>query len=314
MAADILTLTLNAMVKKRLWISSFALGAIHRANRVECNAGGKGVNVARQLLRLGNSPLAMVCAGGHTASHLSQLLDQEQLPHHIFLTPEPLREGWTIYDENGAEIGSFFEPSAPLPENILAEIQSFLRHKTPAPRWLACCGSAPDDASATFYRHLIEQAQKNGLLTALDTYGKALRESTGASPTLVKINAQEAAQFLGASMNGLDDFKKLQTRFLKLGIRYLVVTDGNKPFFGAHDSRIWKVTPPEVEALNPTGSGDAMLAGLLSGLGAAPDDFPSALRLGTAAGACNAARYQVSNTPLEEVQKMISKVMCSAVE
>lgn len=309
MKPQIVTVTLNPMVEKRLWIDNFTLGGIHRCHYSECNAGGKGVNVARQLLQLGNRPFALLCAGGSTGQFLDELLTRERLPHRILDTGSMLREGWTIYDKNQKEIASFFEPSASLPLTILQELQTGIATQSHEAKWLACCGSAPDTDPAFIYHALISQAKQAGLLTALDTYGITLEHAITACPTLLKINAQEAAALCGHDVTDISSFSDFLQKIAPFQIPYCIITQGAKPFFGAHGGVIWRVSPPFVETKNPTGSGDSLLAGVLSAL-LENADFPVALRLGAAAGAANASQHSVSNAPKKDIEVFVSQVIC----
>lgn len=312
MPAEILTLTLHAMIEKRLWVNQFLPGEIHRCHREEFNAGGKGVNVARQLLRLNHSPLAIVCAGGHTSFFLRDLLVQDRIPFHILDSDTTLREGWTIYDDSNTEIASFFEPSAPLPSRMLNKITTLLASASPLPKWFACCGSAPDPASALFYKPLIATAKKRGISTALDSYGLALCDAVSAGPDLLKINASEAAALLKKPCNSLPDFFELQNLLSPFGISYLIVTNGPNPLFAADSNGVWSVAPPHITERNPTGSGDALLAGVLAGL-TEEMDFPLALRWGVAAGATNASLHSVADSTRAEIEEMLPLISCAPV-
>lgn len=310
MSTEILTLTLHSMIEKRLWIDRFSQGEIHRCHRVQYNAGGKGVNVARQLLRLHHQPLAIVCAGGHTSYFLRDLLSQDHIPYHILDPDTTLREGWTIYDNSNTEIASFFEPSSPLPSRMLNKLNTLLSSFSPLPRWFACCGSAPDPASALFYKPLISTAKKRGILTALDSYGLALSDAVTAGPDLVKINAQEASALLRRPCLSSSDFLELKNLLTPFGISYLVVTNGPNPIYASGDGGLWTLSPPSITERNPTGSGDALLAGLLAGL-SEDMDFPLALRWGVAAGATNASLHSVADSTRSEIEDLLPQISCS---
>ena len=309
MNTQIITVTLNPMLEKRLWIDHFTLGEIHRCQHSECNAGGKGVNVARQLLQLGNRPFALLCAGGSSGQFLDELLTKESLPHRILDTGSMLREGWTIYDQNQKEIGSFFEPSASLPLSMLQELKEGIAEQSHEAKWLACCGSPPDADSSFIYHSLICEAKQAGLLTALDTYGMTLEQAITACPTLLKINAQEAAALCGHDVTDIPSFSDFLQKIAPFQIPYCIITQGAKPFFGAHRGAIWRVSPPFVETKNPTGSGDSLLAGVLSAL-LEDADFATALRRGAAAGAANASQHSVSNAAKKDIEVFLSQVIC----
>ena len=66
----ILTVTVNAAVDKTLTVANLQLGHRHRAQQGLVMAGGKGVNVARALKRLGEPVIATGLAGGHNGARI----------------------------------------------------------------------------------------------------------------------------------------------------------------------------------------------------------------------------------------------------
>src|SRR4051812_1459296 len=73
----ILTVTPNAAVDKTLTVANFQLGHRHRAQQGLIMPGGKGINVARALKRLGDPVIATGLAGGRTGIHILDGLSQE---------------------------------------------------------------------------------------------------------------------------------------------------------------------------------------------------------------------------------------------
>ena len=60
----IVTVTLNAAIDKTLDVANLQIGQRHRCQRGTTLAGGKGINVARALKRLGEPVVATGLAGG----------------------------------------------------------------------------------------------------------------------------------------------------------------------------------------------------------------------------------------------------------
>src|SRR5690348_17392022 len=73
----ILTVTANAAVDKTLTVPNLQLGHRHRAQQGIVIPGGKGVNVARALKRLGEPVIATGLAGGRTGSHILDGMTEE---------------------------------------------------------------------------------------------------------------------------------------------------------------------------------------------------------------------------------------------
>ena len=70
------TVTLNPMLDKTIYVDRVERGAIHRASKMEMVAGGKGINVSRQLKHLGIKTVATGFLGGEVGSIVSRLLKE----------------------------------------------------------------------------------------------------------------------------------------------------------------------------------------------------------------------------------------------
>ncbi len=67
----ILTVTANAAVDKTLTVANLQLGRRHRAQQGQVMPGGKGINVARALKRLGEPVIAVGLAGGRAGTQIT---------------------------------------------------------------------------------------------------------------------------------------------------------------------------------------------------------------------------------------------------
>ena len=105
----ITTVTLNPMLDKTVAVDSLRRGAVSRASGVSTIVGGKGVNVSRQLSRLGEETVATGFIGGEIGSILERLLDGEKIPHRFIRIAGMTREGVTYLEPEGT-MTSVFEP------------------------------------------------------------------------------------------------------------------------------------------------------------------------------------------------------------
>ena len=76
----ILVLSLNTALDKTLLLGRLTRGARHLPARNLDLAGGKGVNAARALLRLGRKARVLGFLAGHTGRHIAGLLEDEGVP------------------------------------------------------------------------------------------------------------------------------------------------------------------------------------------------------------------------------------------
>ena len=94
---------------------------------------------------------------------------------------------------------------------------------------------------------------------------------------------------------------------LARGIEVVVVSLGRQGALLATPNLVLRAYPPPVEEMNPVGSGDSLVAGLAVGI-LADSSWEEALRLGTAAGAANAATWQAGSCTREQVETLAPQV------
>jgi 1-phosphofructokinase family hexose kinase len=307
----IATVTLNPMLDKTVSVDSLRRGGIHRAHRTGLVVGGKGVNVSRQLVRLGRETIATGFLGGEIGLLLERLLTGEGIPHGFVRIGSMTREGVTYLQPDGS-MTAVFEP----PHQVVrAEAERLLqkcRRITRRGSWIVCSGSSPDRRTDRLYAKILEDAGRRGVETVLDSYGPALLRGLRSRPTLVKVNREEYEKSFRVSLRGAPGMRAALRRILSLGVRYAVITQGARPAYAAFRERIWRVTPPRVATVNSTGSGDSMLAALLFGL-TGGWSFARSLRFGAAAGAANAGRWEVAASSRSAISALVQKVLLEEI-
>ena len=76
----IATVTLNPALDKTIYVERLVVGDTNRIERIETDAGGKGVNAARVLKELGADVLALGFLGGKAGRFIMHVLEEEGIP------------------------------------------------------------------------------------------------------------------------------------------------------------------------------------------------------------------------------------------
>lgn len=289
---NVLCVTLNPCLDKTLTVPEWKPGDNVRGTAIREVVGGKGNNVARALFRLGLGARPVTFFGGATGQRCQWLLRSEDGLDP--LTIESESETRTILTVRTGETAcqtAFFDPdpliSADEARLMLDEVEKSLRASEV--RALTLSGSSPSRWTHSIYAELIDRARTAGVPVLLDTYGPALRETTGRAPDVVQLNRKEIAGALEMPENELTQAVMLNwlQGWVSKGVRLAVVTQGAGDVLAASPDGFWCVSVPRVVVVNPVGSGDCMLAGLCFGvLGGWP--VPAVLRYGVACGVANA--------------------------
>lgn len=216
--------------------------------------GGKAVNVARVLHRLGEPTRLVAPAGGGTGDQLRRGLDAAGLEATLVATEHPTRRTVTVVPRDGTHPTTLVEPAVLdcWPE-ILAAVDAALADADV----LVVSGSVPDGVPADGVAVLVSAARRRSLPVVVDTQGPWLLSALAAGATVVKPNVHELTATTG------DDDPVRAARTLAGAHQATVVASlGADGVVAATATGVWEARPAAVLAGNPTGAGDALVAGL----------------------------------------------------
>jgi 1-phosphofructokinase family hexose kinase len=308
----IITVTLNAAIDKTLAVPNFRLGRRHRAVEQTSMAGGKGVNVARALKRLGQPVIATGVAGGPTGTRIIEQLTEEAILNDFVRIREESRTSTAVVDPTTGDQTEINEKG---PAVSQAELDLFVDKLLYLAKGAAMCvfsGSLPRGVPDELYAQLIAEINRLGVLTILDSEGEALRLGTRAEPGVVSPNEPEAEELVGHEFSDDEDRSAAMRESVELGASEVLMTlpsgclglvrDGQERvlFSGRIDAGM-------VEARSTVGSGDAFLAGMVAARysgGTAAD----CLRFAVACGAESVQHFGAGVLDAREVDRLLAEV------
>ncbi|MFF7761097.1 1-phosphofructokinase family hexose kinase [Streptomyces griseorubiginosus] len=258
----ILTVTLNTALDITYRVRSLRPHTSHRVTEVVERPGGKGLNVARVLAALGHEVTVTGFTGGATGRTVQeQLTAVPGLVDALVPVTGATRRTIAVVDERSGDTTQLNEPGPTVAAAEWSAFQEAYEDLVPSVSAVALCGSLPPGVPVGAYAALIRTAKAAGVPVLLDTSGEALRRGVAARPDIVKPNADELAELTGSH----DPLRATQdTR--RRGARAVVASLGRSGLLAATPEGRWRATPPAPVHGNPTGAGDAVVAGLLSAL------------------------------------------------
>lgn len=318
------TLTLNPSLDYLLAADTLAPGTLNRAQSAQLFAGGKGINLALMLARLGQPARALGFFAGPTGRVLKELLAAEGLCEALL----PLAQGATRINLKWETPETETELNAPGPAPDAEAMTALERQLAAIPPGdtLAAAGSLPAGLEADTYARLLAPLAARGVRCVLDTSGEPLAAGLAARPFLIKPNLAELAGLTGQGelaelvgqaaqggrpaaagdenatsppgglalpKGGLTPaaaaaLQEAMQTARALGAQNVLVSLGS---FGAallaQSGAFFFQPAPAGRPVNTAGAGDSLLAGFLAGL-ARGESLPDALRLGVAAGSATA--------------------------
>ena len=144
----------------------------------------------------------------------------------------------------------------------------------------------------------------------LDTSGPPLRSGSEAAPYMVKPNAQEAAEIVGVAVENVGDAVQAIAPFLDDGVDLVALSLADQGLVLGTNLEIVHARPPHVQARNPVGAGDALVAGMVWAL-EQQLDMVEVARWGVAAGTAAAMRDGVDFGTRGEVNALYDLVSVS---
>ena len=259
----ILTVTLNTALDITYRVRALKPHASHRVTGVLERPGGKGLNVARVLAALGHEVTATGFAGGATGDVVRELLAATEGLHDALV---PLGTGTTrrtiaVVDDVTGDTTQLNEPGPAVTPTEWAAFQRRYDDLLPSADAVALCGSLPPGVPVNAYAGLIRTARAAGVPVLLDTSGEPLRRAVAARPDIVKPNADELAELTGSHepLGAVQDARRR-------GAHAVVASLGAEGLLAHTPEGRWRAAPPASLHGNPTGAGDAAMAGLLSAL------------------------------------------------
>ncbi|MDO4846449.1 MAG: PfkB family carbohydrate kinase, partial [Oscillospiraceae bacterium] len=94
----IITVCLNPAVDKMVTVDCFVPGGINRVVSVRRDPGGKGINVAKMVRKLGGDTLALGIVGGENGAYIRNQLSKMGIPHDFIYREESTRTNYKIMD------------------------------------------------------------------------------------------------------------------------------------------------------------------------------------------------------------------------
>jgi 1-phosphofructokinase/tagatose 6-phosphate kinase len=312
----IITVTLNPALDKTLEVPNFTPGRRHRSLDQVTMPGGKGVNVARALKRLGQPVIATGLAGGATGTRIVAALNEEAILNAFVGIRDESRTNTAVLDPT---TGLHTEINERGPAVSVRELELFREKLLYLAKGASICvfaGSVPRGLEPDIYAELIREVKKLGVMTVVDTDGEALRLAMRAEPDLVSPNELEAEELVGQEFNDVDDRVQAVSEITGLGAREAIMTVREGCFacvLEGGSQTIYRTTVDEQETRSRIGSGDAFLAGYIAAR-YAERPVLECLRFGVACGAESTQHFGAGVLDPAKVERLLGEVTAESLE
>ena len=288
----ILAVSLNPALDVTHHVAGVDWSGVNRPFQVAAAPGGKGLNVARTLHALGCDVLVAGLAGGVTGEAVRAGLAAAGVPGTFTPIAGETRRTFAVVDTASHDTALFNEPGPAVSAGEYAGFLVLYEKSLTGCDAVVLSGSLPPGLPPDSYAGLTARAAAAGVPVVLDAGGTALRHGAAAGPAIAKPNLAELADAVGRPLPDRAAAAAAAAELHAAGAGAVVVSLGGDGLLAVTGDGTWHAAPPARVAGNPTGAGDAVVAGLAHGLVLGrpwPERLRHAAALGTAAVAAPGA-------------------------
>jgi len=312
----ILTVTLNAAIDRTVAVPNFRLGHRHRAVESRTVAGGKGINVARALNRLGRPVIATGFAGGPTGMRMIEQLRDEAVLTDFTQVAGETRINMAVIDPTSGEQTEINERGPAVSPEEVEAFAARLGYLAEGAKICVIAGTLPPGAGADLYARLVKELTERDVTVVLDAEGEAMLAGLRAGVAVVTPNEREAEELVGQEFADRRDLAHGLSELLRLGAGEAAITrpDGCVAAIGqGSERRFVEVRTEPLDTVSTVGSGDAFLAGYVAARyeGRPADEC---LAYGVACGAQSTQHFGAGTVDRSQVERLLGEVHVQDLE
>ncbi|WP_394271245.1 hexose kinase [Anaerococcus nagyae] len=302
----ILTITANPSVDISYELENFKIDDVNRTNQVIKDAGGKGIHVGYVLNELGEDVVHSGFVGGALGEYIKNTIKNKGQESRFVDIGEDTRNCIAVLHEgNQTEILEKGPTITTTEENDFIEK---LDEITKGCDYINVSGSLPNGLNASFYERIIAYAKEKNKFISVDTSGKTLETiiNAGVKPDLIKPNESEIGDVLKTEVSK-DNLVDILLREPFKDIRYIIASMGKDGAIVKIDNKVYKANVPEVEAINPVGSGDSSLAGAIYAISKDKDDI-DIIKTSMTCGLLNVLNKEIAHINMDDFDKYYEQI------
>lgn len=308
----IITLTLNPSIDQIQTVDPFLPFGKNIILSSEKFLGGKGINAAYTLGKLGADCSALGFAGSDTLLDYEDKLKQVGVKAFFVSVQEKTRKNLKIVDLSTGKDTEFNQSGFQVGVHDLAVLNIMVEKHLPNADWLILSGSLPPSMPINYYYDLIFLAKSKGTRTCLDTSGSSLLEGVSARPDILRVNLSEFQELINTSPANEKELVQEIVRFQKTSVDYLVISLGSHGALGFDGRDMLKLKIPAISPVSLTGAGDAMTAAFVHQLDQ-KKPFKDALLFCTAVASASVLCKEPGDFRMKDVDWQLAKIQLDEI-
>ena len=258
----IVTVTMNPAIDKTIEIDRLNRGNLNRIEKIEYDAGGKGINVSKTIHELGGESIATGFLGGNAGRVIEEVLDSRGIKHDFVWVEGETRTNTKVCEQDGT-VTELNEKGPEITPEQLTKLLEKLDDLADDSVLFILAGSIPGNMEKDIYARIIERVHKKGAKVLLDADGELFRKGLEQKPDMIKPNQWEIEELQGFS-HGVSDKELINVaeKMQKDGIDTVVISLGKNGALFVLGNYVAKGMPLKVDVHSTVGAGDAMVAAM----------------------------------------------------
>jgi 1-phosphofructokinase len=308
----IASVSLNPSVDKSVTVRGFEVGKTNRGEVDRVDAGGKGINVAKVLKRLGAEVCALGLEAGSNGRFILDALSADGIPADFIHIPGETRVNLKIHDRERGTETELNEPGPLVTAAHLEDLRRKIEAHAPQCQVMIFAGSLPPDAPPEIFAQLMDVARAKGSRCILDTAGPALKLGLASAPFLIKPNRAEVEELLKRKLGSRRDLVKGARELIRMGSEQVLISLGAEGAVGVAGDDALFARPPAIKVRSSVGAGDTMVA-VMAYAAVKGMPFREAFQMAVAASAATVAMEGSMVADLASAQALMPQVMLEDV-
>lgn len=258
----IVTVTMNPAIDKTIEIDRLNRGNLNRIEKIEYDAGGKGINVSKTIHELGGESIATGFLGGNAGRVIEEVLDSRGIKHDFVWVDGETRTNTKVCEQDGT-VTELNEKGPEITPEQLTNLLEKLDDLADDNVLFILAGSIPGNMEKDIYARIIERVHKKGAKVLLDADRELFRKGLEQKPDMIKPNQWEIEELQGFS-HGVSDKELINVaeKMQKDGIDTVVISLGKNGALFVLENYVAKGMPLKVDVHSTVGAGDAMVAAM----------------------------------------------------
>ncbi len=246
-------------------------------------AGGKGVNVARGLIRSGLEAQALVVCGSAQSPTFLRSLADSAVPAVVIETGNAVRTNISVIEDSGRTT-KLNEPGSVVGADDIERLLVAAESAAAESSWIVAAGSLAPGMPEDFYALLAQRLETASCRVAIDASGPALSAVLGSPGVVLKPNEEELAAVWGSPLNSTEALVEAGQQIAQGSGNTVLLSLGAEGAFAITPSETLRGSAAAADVKNTVGAGDSMLAGYIAGYEGSGGSTVEALRSGLAWG------------------------------